>query len=282
VPTERRGIGMIFQSYALWPHMTVSENVSFGLAFHNVPRSERGDRVRRALDLVRLSSRADSLPGILSGGQQQRVALARALAYDPDILLLDEPLANLDAKLREAMRYELLEVQDRTGLTALYVTHDQSEAMSISAKVIVMQDGKISDQGTPRDVYEHPKTKFAAEFVGIGNFIDVQDIRRDGDRIVARTRLGELVTAASGVDNFNAFMIRPEDIRLAPAPDASECNVASGSVIRQVYQGEYVVLFVRMFAGVTLRIHVDRADAVSPGSTVTMCLPPDRLVGLKG
>jgi ABC-type Fe3+/spermidine/putrescine transport system ATPase subunit len=281
LPTERRGLGMIFQNYALWPHMTVGENVAFGLAFHNIPGSERAGRVRRALDLVRLGSRIDALPATLSGGQQQRVALARALAYDPEILLLDEPLANLDAKLREAMRYELLEVQDRTGLTAIYVTHDQAEAMSISAKVIVMHDGRISDQGAPRDIYEHPKTRFAAEFVGTSNFIEVRESRRQGDRLVAQTGLGELLATVNGIDTFDTFMIRPEDIRLITTKEAAANNIAKGTVTRQIYQGEYVVLLVQTAAGPTLRIHVPRGEAAAPGSTVALHLPPDRLVGVR-
>jgi ABC-type Fe3+/spermidine/putrescine transport system ATPase subunit len=278
VPTEKRRFGMIFQNYALWPHMTVGENVGFGLPFHGVARADRDARIRRALDLVRMSARVDALPGALSGGQQQRVALARALAYDPDILLLDEPLANLDAKLREAMRYELLEVQDRTGLTAIYVTHDQAEAMSISSKVVVMQNGAVADQGSPRDIYERPKSRFVAEFVGAGNFIDVRGIARAGNSVVAQTDIGAIAVEDGAADAIGTLMIRPEDIDLV-AHDSDDGNVVTGKVIRQVYQGEYVVLFVSV-GEQTLRVHVPRNQGLSAGAAASLRLPPDRLIGL--
>jgi ABC-type Fe3+/spermidine/putrescine transport system ATPase subunit len=277
VPTEKRRFGMIFQNYALWPHMTVGENVGFGLPFHGVVRADRDARIRRALDLVRMSARADALPGALSGGQQQRVALARALAYDPDILLLDEPLANLDAKLREAMRYELLEVQDRTGLTAIYVTHDQAEAMSISSKVVVMQNGAIADQGSPRDIYERPKSRFVAEFVGAGNFIDVRGVAQAGNSVIAHTEIGA-ITIEEAAHTISTLMIRPEDIDLV-AHDSDDGNVFTGKVIRQVYQGEYVVLFVSVNEQI-LRVHVPRSRALSAGAAASLRFPPDRLIGL--
>jgi ABC-type Fe3+/spermidine/putrescine transport system ATPase subunit len=278
VPTEKRRFGMIFQNYALWPHMTVGENVGFGLPFHGVARAERDAKIRRALDLVRMSARADALPGALSGGQQQRVALARALAYGPDILLLDEPLANLDAKLREAMRYELLEVQDRTGLTAIYVTHDQAEAMSISSKVVVMQNGAIADQGAPRDIYERPKSRFVAEFVGAGNFIEVRSVARSGNSVIANTDIGAITFEAEAADAVHTLMIRPEDIDLV-SQDCDEGNVIAGKVVRQVYQGEYVVLFVSVGEHV-LRVHVPRNRAPSAGAAASLRLPSDRLIGL--
>jgi ABC-type Fe3+/spermidine/putrescine transport system ATPase subunit len=279
VPTERRRFGMIFQNYALWPHMTVGENIGFGLPFHGVSRADRDTRVRRALDLVRMTARADALPGELSGGQQQRVALARALAYGPDILLLDEPLANLDAKLREAMRYELLEVQDRTGLTAIYVTHDQTEAMSISSKVVVMQNGTIADQGAPRDIYERPKSRFVAEFVGAGNFIDVRGSTRSGNAVVAQTDIGAITVEGEGTDAMQSLMIRPEDIELV-GPGCDDDNVVTGSVVRNVYQGEYVVLFV-LVKEQSLRVHVSRGQALSAGTVVRLRLPSDRMIGLQ-
>ncbi len=279
VPTEKRRFGMIFQNYALWPHMSVGENVGFGLPFHGVPRADRDARIRHALDLVRMTARADAFPGELSGGQQQRVALARALAYGPDILLLDEPLANLDAKLREAMRYELLEVQDRTGLTAIYVTHDQAEAMSISSKVVVMQNGTIADQGSPRDIYERPKSRFVAEFVGAGNFIDVRGVTRSGNSLLAQTEIGAVVIDGQDAETIRCLMIRPEDIELV-SQAAGDDNVFTGRVLRKVYQGEYVVLFASV-GEQTLRIHVSRAQALSVGTATNLRLPADRLIGLQ-
>lgn len=169
VPPERRGVNMVFQSYAVWPHMTVFDNVAFGVRHRRVPRSEVRRRVSAALDLVGLGALASRFATELSGGQQQRVALARAVVTEPDVLLFDEPLSNLDASLREQMRYEIRELHDRIGKTAVYVTHDQSEAMVMSDRVVLMNEGVIEQVGSPRDLYEYPRSRFAAEFLGVSN-----------------------------------------------------------------------------------------------------------------
>ncbi len=171
VPAERRGISMVFQSYAVWPHMSVADNVAYGLRVRKLPKPEIAEQVDRALGLVQMRAFASRSASLLSGGQQQRVALARAIAFSPNVLLFDEPLSNLDAKLRAEMRVELRELQRRLGVTSLYVTHDQEEALAISDRVIVMNVGRIEQVGTPQDIYNRPKNRFVADFVGSANLI---------------------------------------------------------------------------------------------------------------
>ncbi len=175
VPSENRGLGMVFQSYAIWPHMTVAENVAYPLRMRRVPKAQIAEKVRDVLDLVGMSGYGEKSATKLSGGQQQRVALARALVFQPQILLLDEPLSNLDAKLREHMRFELRMMQQRVRLTALFVTHDQDEALTLSDRLVVMNQGRIEQIGTPEDIYERPATRFVAEFIGKGNMIELAD-----------------------------------------------------------------------------------------------------------
>lgn len=282
LPTERRGIGMIFQSYGLWPHMTVAENVSFALKLRHVSRADAERRVFRALDMVQLRHRGDAHPGQLSGGQQQRVALARALAYDPEILLLDEPLANLDARLREELRYELLDVQSRTGLTALYVTHDQAEAMTLSTKVVVMRAGRVIDQGTPQQVYERPKNRFVAAFIGASNFIEVAGIAACGTGMVGETALGRLRSGDPVVGPVACFMIRPEDVDILPDQGESSFNQLPARIVSRVYQGDSVVLLAEAEGGQRLRAHVRRDHPAFLGEAVSIRLPADRLIGLAG
>jgi len=171
VPPHKRNAGMVFQNYALWPHLTAGGNVEYGLKIRKIPRAEREKRVREALRMVRLERLIDRYPGQMSGGQQQRVALARALVIRPDVLLLDEPLSNLDAQLRLEMRHEIKELHGQSRTTALYVTHDQEEALSIADRIAVLQDGVLRQLGTPRDLYRRPQTRFVAEFIGETNFL---------------------------------------------------------------------------------------------------------------
>src|SRR5499426_2755632 len=185
VPPERRGMGMVFQNYAIWPHKTVYENVAFGLEVRKVARAEARERVARVLELVNLAGLEGRYPSELSGGQQQRVALARSLVVEPDILLLDEPLSNLDAKLRERMRWELKELQRRTGITFVYVTHDQSEAMALSDRIAVMHAGEIMQVGAPRAVYARPVNKIVADFMGLVNLISGRVVRPGAAGLVA-------------------------------------------------------------------------------------------------
>ena len=196
VPANKRALGMVFQSYAIWPHMTVFENVAFPLRVR--PRGQRPgkkeitERVHRVLETMELLQYADRHATKLSGGQQQRLALARAIVIEPSMLLLDEPLSNLDAKLRESLRFELKRLQRELGITSIYVTHDQIEALSLSSHIAVLRAGEVVQMGKPRDIYENPQSKFVAEFIGTSNFIDGTVASRDGDEHVVETRDGRL------------------------------------------------------------------------------------------
>ena len=189
LPPHKRDVGMVFQSYALWPHMTVRRNVAFGLEERRVPRAEIERRVDAALDLVGLKHLADRRPSQLSGGQQQRVALARTIVIEPKVLLLDEPLSNLDAKLRVQMRQELLSLQRKLGLTTIFVTHDQEEANTICDRIAVMDDGRVQQVGTPQELYDHPANLFVAGFLGTANVLD-GEVRGDGARVTGFDRAG--------------------------------------------------------------------------------------------
>ncbi len=212
VPPEERNIGMVFQNYAVWPHMTVFENVAYPLKIRKVAKSEIEERVTKMLEIVRLRGFEDRYPYQLSGGQQQRVAFARALVYSPSILLLDEPLSNLDAKLREEMRFEIKDLQKRLGITVVYVTHDQSEAMAMSDRIVVLKDGEIQQIGTPVEIYEHPANEFVADFIGSANFFDV---KVEKGVAVFPDLEGDLRVRVEGVDEgIHKAIVRPEDIIL--------------------------------------------------------------------
>jgi iron(III) transport system ATP-binding protein len=232
VPPEKRSIGMVFQSYAVWPHMTVFDNVGYPLKIKGLPKSEIADRTNKALELVHLGGLAARLPNQLSGGQQQRVALARALVAEPDLLLLDEPLSNLDAKLRESMRFEIKELQKKLGVTVIYVTHDQAEAMAMSDRIIVMNAGVIHQIGSPVEVYETPADKTIADFIGLVNFLRAEA----GEGGVTIPALGRTVPAPAGFAGGSPVAaVRPEHIALA-APGAG----LTGTVVHKSYLGDAV------------------------------------------
>jgi iron(III) transport system ATP-binding protein len=241
VPPERRRMAMIFQSYALWPHMTVAQNVAYGLRFGGVARSERERRVKDILRIVQLEGYGSRYPGELSGGQQQRVAVARALVIEPEILLLDEPLSNLDANLREEMRFEIRRLHETFGITTLYVTHDQSEAMVISDRVAVLHDGRVIQIGTAAELFERPRTRFVAEFIGRTNLIDAV---ADGSATVARGRMRLRVASDDLKPGAHVVIsIRPHQIELIPGvrdrgTASSESTVLTGTVRRASYLGD--------------------------------------------
>jgi len=222
VKANTRGLGIVFQTYALFPHMTVSDNVSFGLEMRKMPKAERCERVRDALGLVHLEAHADKYPRELSGGQRQRVALARALVIEPPVLLLDEPLSNLDAKLREEMQFELRQVQRKVGTTTVMVTHDQSEAMSISDRVVVMEDGRATQIDHPHRVYEHPRTRFISTFVGKANLLEGRIVGNGNGNGAGGARQSVQIGALrvdvdeAGFSNCAAVLltVRPEKIQL--------------------------------------------------------------------
>ncbi len=248
VPVHRRNIGMVFQSHALFPHMTIADNVAFGLTMRGVGRAERSDRVRGALELVRLAEYASRVPSQLSGGQQQRVALARALVFNPHVLLLDEPFGALDRKLREVMQVELRELTRKIGMTSIFVTHDQEEALILSDRVAVMNAGKIEQIGRPDEVFEQPTTHFVADFMGFGNLMQgVVTGASDGGIAVQVENLQVNVPPASGLTSGShaRIAIRAERIRLEPLSVAGNSN-AAGTIEAVTYQGVVCIYQVRL------------------------------------
>ena len=239
VPPHRRDTGMVFQNYALFPHRTVFENVAFGLRMRRVPRDEIARRVEAALRLVELSGLGDRRPGQLSGGQQQRVALARAIVIEPTVLLCDEPLGALDKKLRQAMQFELKQLQKKIGVTLVYVTHDQEEALTMSDRVAVMDRGRVVQVGSPRTIYEHPATRFVSDFIGDSNLLDGRAERVEGERAYLVTADGaRLVTPGAGLAAGErvTVAVRPEKVRLL-ADGGSPENVFEGVVESVNFQG---------------------------------------------
>ena len=231
VPPEKRDIGMVFQSYAVWPHMTVTENVAYPLKIQKVPKEERAARVAEMLKLVHLDEYGSRYPHQLSGGQQQRVALARALVMRPGLLLLDEPLSNLDAKLRESMRFEISSIQKELGITVIYVTHDQSEAMTMSDRVVVMSRGVIQQIGTPYEIYRNPANKMVADFIGLVNFVEGEV---QGDRVYI-SGTGVSFPNTSGITGSATIAVRPEDITMSRTSGTIE-----GTLVHRFYLGDAV------------------------------------------
>ncbi len=266
LPPEKRDIGMVFQSYAVWPHMTVFENVAYPLKIKKHPKAEIAKRVEEVLDIVHLTQYKHRLPNQLSGGQQQRVALARALVANPQLLLLDEPLSNLDAKLRESMRFEIKEIQTRLNITVAYVTHDQSEAMAMSDRIIVINKGVVQQVGTPEEIYNDPVNPFVADFVGKVDFI--KGISQDGE--ISLDTIGQSLPYLGELKGDVIVAIRPEAIAFDPAGqlhgvlksryflgDVYECRVALGNMALRIMAdalscpdipiGETVSLNIRKF-----------------------------------
>ena len=241
MPVYKRNMGMVFQAYALFPHMTVAQNVSFGLEMRNVGRAEREERVAKALDLVKLTGLGERKVGQLSGGQQQRAAIARSLVIEPKLLLLDEPLSNLDAKLRDEMRDEIRDIQARTGVTAIFVTHDQDEALSMADRLAVMSAGKLEQIGTPRDIFDHPQTEFVASFIGAGTMFEGK-VAEPG-LAVLEGLMPLRFTGDAPVGATVKLMIRPHRLRLAD--HSSQLNTFHGTVEHVVYRGQTLSLTVR-------------------------------------
>jgi iron(III) transport system ATP-binding protein len=281
VPPERRRMAMIFQSYALWPHLTVARNVGYGLRFKpEMSRAEREARVREMLRVVQLEGYGSRYPGELSGGQQQRVAVARALVVEPEILLLDEPLSNLDANLREEMRFEIRRLHERFGITTLYVTHDQAEAMVISDRIAVLQRGRVVQAGTAEELFEQPRTRFVADFIGRTNIVDAV---ADGPDAVSCRGLRLRVEPRADLKTGQrvAVSIRPHEITLhagAAAPGAG-LNVARGRVLQLAYLGDAVHYQVQVEGSdVTLRVVASPAVRRQPGELVMLGIAAEACV----
>ncbi len=286
VPAEKRGVSMVFQSYAVWPHMSVFDNVAYGLRVRNLPREEVAREAERALDLVQMRGFANRSAALLSGGQQQRVALARAIAFSPTVLLFDEPLSNLDAKLRAEMRVELRDLQRRLGVTSVYVTHDQEEALAISDRVVVMNVGGIEQIGSPEDIYNRPKTRFVADFVGSANLI------------AGKVRNG---TAAAGPVGFDAeggvqlrawaahlprggedtVAVRTAYIDLAAGAPNGRANSVAGTIRQRLFHGDFIQYIVDCPVG-QLTVRRPPTETFDEGAAVTVSFAPEHCILLEG
>jgi iron(III) transport system ATP-binding protein len=280
VPPERRNMSMIFQSYALWPHMTVAENVAYGLKLRKVDRETLNRKLKAILATTHLEQLADRYPGELSGGQQQRVALARALIVDPETLLLDEPLSNLDANLREEMRFEVRRLHDEYRYTTVYVTHDQSEAMTTADIIAVMNAGKIEQAGSPEDIYERPRSEFVARFIGSSNVVHGQ-VLDDSHVTFAGNTLrctgGKFAPGGTG-----AVAVRQHVIGLSADKPAHAENVVPATVVRQVFLGSSRDYMVEAADGTQLRVVASASENLSQGAAVWLHLPPERCRVLSG
>jgi iron(III) transport system ATP-binding protein len=274
LPPEQRKMSMIFQSYALWPHMTVAENIIYGLKLRKLDRETIAKKLKAILETTKLEVLAQRYPGELSGGQQQRVALARALIVEPETLLLDEPLSNLDANLREEMRFEIRRLHDEYRYTTVYVTHDQSEAMTTADLIAVMNAGVIDQLGTPEDIYDRPQSEFVARFIGASNVI--KGTAKDANHVAFAGATLQVTGAKLNAGQNAAVAIRQHDIQLSTqAPEAAQ-NVVKATVMRQVFLGSSRDYMVETPDGTTLRVITTTDIAVAKGNEVWLTLPPER------
>ena len=279
VPPEKRGMSMIFQSYAIWPNMTVSQNVAFGLKLRKLSGAEIARRLDRILDVVRLKHLRDRYPAELSGGQQQRVALARAIVIEPEVLLLDEPLSNLDANLREEMRSEIRRLHDAFRITTVYVTHDQSEAMVTSDRIVVMNHGRIEQVDDPVSLYTRPKTRFVAGFIGRTNFLDG---RLDGGTIAfpGFSVRADLAPDAASLTRNASFAVRPQTIGMHRSPPSAANGGwwVQGQIAERAYLGEYWEYVVRAGdSDLRLRVSTAPTSVYDAGETVWLEIDPQRI-----
>ena len=276
LPPHKRDMSMVFQSYALFPHLTVYENVAYGLNVQRLSQSTIAERVNRVLDLVHLPGYGDRAPGQLSGGQQQRVALARALIMEPKVLLMDEPLSNLDAKLREEMRTEIRRIQKELNITSVYVTHDQIEAMTLSDRIVIMNEGLIEQIGTPVEVYRYPNSRFVANFIGRANFIDGVVLAQNGSRLKVKS-LGESIA----LSNIKRDFREGEDVTLIVRPEMVEIKkkggLYSGVIRRAVYLGDMIEYAVEVDGASVLGTETDPhiTELFEEGESVTLGFAED-------
>jgi spermidine/putrescine ABC transporter ATP-binding subunit len=283
VPPFRRNFAMVFQNFALFPHLNVSENVAFGLKMLRVPQAERAQQTRKALSLVKLEGFADRYPKQLSGGQQQRVAIARAIVMKPAVLLLDEPLGALDKNLREEMQVELRSLQRQLGITTVFVTHDQEEALTMSDRIAVMRDGVIEQLGAPREVYGRPATEFVATFLGASNLIDAVAVGPQGNDYLVETAPGRFAIAARGLSPGQRLRLAVRPERLRVRPDAGPGLPATVREI--VYKGPAMHLFMES-GGLPLISYLQNsagsANSWSPGQAVWVGIEPESVIVLEG
>ena len=285
VPPEKRGIGMIFQNYALWPHMTVYGNLAFGLQIRKVPRDEITKKIKKVLDMVQLEGYENRYPRQMSGGQQQRIAMARALVFEPEIMLLDEPLSNLDAQLREEMRFEFTELQRKLGITAIYVTHDQAEALVISDKIVILDQGKIVQSGSPKEIYSDPKNKFVAGFIAVTSFINgrIDSFTEEKKKVIVKTDdslvihgfnnsfdIGQKVSVAMRMNVIK--FIQDEN-----KSDKNTVNIFKGKIIQSSYLGNIIDYKIKV-GNWEVRTNSDAKYNFKVGEEVTFYLSPEDII----
>ncbi len=283
VQPAKRGIGMMFQNYAVWPHMKVYNNIVYGLRLQKISRKDIKEKAKDVLELVGLQGLEDRYPGQLSGGQQQRVALARALIRNPKVLLLDEPLSNLDAKLREKMRFEIKSLVKRMGITSVYVTHDQAEAMVISDRIVVMEKGDIVQIGSPHDIYEKPASRFVADFIGAMNFIpgEVVGVIPGTNEVCVRTEFSDKLLCRSTDGNVTTpgqkvyASIRPEDVEVFAEPPQVGENLFKGTIANKAYLGNFLFLFIDI-NGTTIRVQAPHQLPQEEGHEIYFSLNPQK------
>ncbi len=276
VAPQRRNIGMVFQNYALFPHMTVAENLAFPLQVRNVSKADIASKVKRALEMVELPHLGDRRPAQLSGGQQQRVAVARALVFDPRLVLMDEPLGALDKQLREQMQYEIKRIHERLGVTIVYVTHDQAEALTMSDTIAVFNYGKIQQLAKPSEIYETPSNSFVAQFIGENNVLPGTLEKRDGDVCSVRLENGETVSALSvtkaAAGGSTLLSLRPERIIVEPTL-TDQITAVKGEVVDQIYVGDHSRIQVRVFGKHEFVVKVQNASlgrTFNKGEAITL------------
>jgi iron(III) transport system ATP-binding protein len=283
VPPAKRGIGMVFQNYAVWPHMKVFSNIVYGLKLQKIPKPKIREQAQQVLELVGLAGLESRYPAQLSGGQQQRVALARALVTNPKVLLLDEPLSNLDAKLREELRFEIKSLVQRMGITAVYVTHDQAEAMVISDRIAVMDAGNVVQIGNPQDIYKRPANRFVADFIGTMNFMpgEVVEVLDDQNTVAVKTEFSEKMicttsdgaVATPGTKVYAS--IRPEDVEVfTERPQAAE-NVVKGKIVHKAYLGNFLFFFISV-NNTMIRVQVAYHLPQEEGQKIYLFLDPKK------
>lgn len=271
LPPEKRLTGMVFQNYALFPHMTVAENVAYGLQTKKVPKHIRDEKVKKSLQQVQLSGYDDRKPSELSGGQQQRVAIARCLVLEPKVLLLDEPLSNLDANLRMIMREEIRRLKDALDLTIIFVTHDQEEALSISDRIVVLNEGKVQQIGTPEEIYRRPANEFVANFVGYANILQGSIVHEEGENFFTSDSIKwgiNSVNVGNGQANLTQAVIRPEQIEIL------ESGGLTGEITRVIYNGNYIRYYVDI-ADQEIMVDSFNGKLYNEGDIIGLKLPSD-------
>lgn len=283
VPTHRRNIGIVFQDYALFPHLTVFDNVAFGLKLKKLSKKEIKEKVANALNMVKLDNLEKRYPRELSGGQQQRVAVARALIMEPDVLLLDEPLSNLDAKLREEMQVEIRSIQQNIGITTILVTHDQSEAMSMADRIVIMKAGEIKQIGTPKEIFEEPTSQYIADFMGYTNFFDgvIEEIDEKDNKYTINALDNKLIASYSGekyqIGDKVRLTIRPENILLVNGKNQLGENFITAKIRNVSYKGSVTRLITNDFLGANLCMDVANYLGEKIGDDITINLPFEKI-----